>query len=774
MTHVNKKMVLGLAVSFAFLFGTLAAPVSALQINLAINQYNQGYASGANNHTYMYVEPDPLDFVSRSSMHVNENLDYTTYWFDGTGWNSPDSSRADSTNAPFQWTSFNGWSTGPFSNPTRLPAFFDFEASDGSDHVINTTLETRTFGLTFGQETPVLADAGYSYFGTLGISGQEFVHLTIESRQDDVTWVVYVVDPEGRFITAEGGSDGDILTVPFKPSIAGTYYIILEANPSVGTFALFNLLPVAVAPQAIAAGNIVTGELPTGEIVSRSDTGSWVHQEMAPTVHTYKVESPNDVASLTYAFNYPNGLLPITQMHVIVFTSNEFESGYDGGTRYSEGTSFPGNGEYFFRGGPYYVTIIGGDGTEYTLYHQANSFGALPLNEEFQFENYIGADVTHAYTLDIANASILRLNSTASGGELSVRIVGAFEDGYRTHQAISFGANLLSSDEYYLPPGEYLVEMLVSNGVNEWAEFNIGPIVDTTRTEIVDVGGFIVDTDVLQMYNMTIFLNNEDNITVALEVTIYDASGREMYSAGMLLANRWDGSQIQPHPTYWDNATFYYAGHDWYDSQAFVGVCAYIVNNNTEIPATNGYEDYPVDLTIQWTNRLNDYFVNVESLDVSTGAAWVNLTMPLPGSSNEFHGLVLNTTPGTWYNVSVTTADIGGRDVTLYSSYDGRTHVTGWTNLNDEYVGVTQDYSIQFGAMSDNLLLEFQLTRNQAIDGFLYVRITPMETHLLDVEPITPLGPDILGVLGGVAIPAALGVGVIVVIYIVYVKKIKK
>jgi hypothetical protein len=203
-------------------------------------------------------------------------------------------------------------------------------------------------------------------------------------------------------------------------------------------------------------------------------------------------------------------------------------------------------------------------------------------------------------------------------------------------------------------------------------------------------------------------------------------------------------------------------------------VCAYLVNNNTEIPATNGYEDYPVDLTIQWTNRLNDYFVNVESLDVSTGAAWVNLTLPLPGSSNEFHGLVLNTTPGTWYNVSVITADIGGRLVTLYSSYDGRTHTTGWGDLNDAYVGLSQNYSIQFGAMSDNLFMEFQLTRDQTVDGFLYVRITPMETNQLVIEEITPLAPDLFGVLGGVVIPAVLGVGVIVIVYIVYVKKIKK
>ena len=120
------------------------------------------------------------------------------------------------------------------------------------------------------------------------------------------------------------------------------------------------------------------------------------------------------------------------------------------------------------------------------------------------------------------------------------------------------------------------------------------------------------------------------------------------------------------------------------------------------------------------------------------------------------------------------TSDVSGFNSRLYSSYDGRTHTTQWTDLNDAYVGVVSEFSYQFGAISDYLLLELQLTRNQAVDGFLYVRITPMETHQLVIEETTPLGPDILGLLGGIAIPAVVGVGVIVVVYIVYVKKFKK
>ena len=135
---------------------------------------------------------------------------------------------------------------------------------------------------------------------------------------------------------------------------------------------------------------------------------------------------------------------------------------------------------------------------------------------------------------------------------------------------------------------------------------------------------------------------------------------------------------------------------------------------------------------------------------------------------------MLNTTLGTWYNVSIMTADVVGRGGILYSEYDGRTHSTSWTDLNDELVGSLADYSFQFGAISDYLFLQIDITRNQAIDGFLYVQITPMETNRLLVEPVTPLGPDILGILGGVVLPVAIGAGVIVVVYIVYVKKFKK
>jgi hypothetical protein len=456
---------------------------------------------------------------------------------------------------------------------------------------------------------------------------------------------------------------------------------------------------------------------------------------------------------------------------IMLFTSDAFGYGIDGGYRYSGSATSPTTGEYFYRGGPYYITVMGGDNTEYTLYNRVNSYGDLPVNHEFQFENYMGATTTHAYTLDIDEPSMLRMNTTATGAELDVRLTGVYEDGYRVARTISFESDMQSSSEYYLPIGEYFVEMIVDDGVNEWAEFNLGPIVTDTQTTIVDVGGLFLDVETFHMYNLTVFLNNEDNVTVWLEVAIYDPSGWALYSTGMTLANRWDGSQILPHPSIWYNDTISYPYQGWSEGQAFVAFCAYAVNNNTA-GATNGYTDYPVDLTIQWENMDDQYYAGFESLDISTGAASTNITLLSPPTPMENWGVMLNTTPGVWYNVSVKTGGLNNIGNGLFSLYAGMGHWTGSGDLDDTYVGSLSEFSFQFGAISDTLQLDFYTQRNP-VEGFIWIEITPMETHQLEVQQITPLGPDIFSILGSVAVPAVIGVAVIVVVYIVYVKRYK-
>ncbi|MHA2386715.1 MAG: hypothetical protein ACXAEE_10955, partial [Candidatus Thorarchaeota archaeon] len=232
MKHINIRIILGLAIAFVFLLGSLVTPVSALQSQVVIEKHNQAFPEGANNHTYVYLEPDPLDRLSRAIFHLNEDIDYYRYSYDNTGWSRNGYVGFEPANIPFYWMNYQGFSTGVYGNPTRLPNFYDFTGLDGSGVIVNTTLETRTFPLAFGQHTPVMVERDSVYFGTLPVSGQEFVHLTIDCRQDAVSWFVTVFDPEGRDIYSTSGFNGDIIVIPFNPSIDGTYIVALQATPS--------------------------------------------------------------------------------------------------------------------------------------------------------------------------------------------------------------------------------------------------------------------------------------------------------------------------------------------------------------------------------------------------------------------------------------------------------------------------------------------------------------------------------------------------------------
>ncbi|MFW9966958.1 MAG: hypothetical protein ACFFEA_07375 [Candidatus Thorarchaeota archaeon] len=772
MKHINSKIILGIAITFTFMLGSLVAPVSALQTQIAIEKHNQAFPAGANNHTYLYLEPDPLDRVSRSIIHLNEDLDYYRYSYDNTGWARSQSSGSEPANAPFYWMNYQGFSTGVYGNPTLLPNFYDFTAADGSGVVVNTTMETRTFSLAFGQHTPVMVERDSVYFGTLPITGQEFVHLTIDSRQDDVSWSVTIVDPEGRFMASSGGSEGDIIVIPFNPSIDGTYLVILQATPTSAINTLFDILPTAVSPERIGIGEVVTGELPTGELVMREDTGSWVHQELAPTVHTYKVWSPDSLASVSYAYNYPEMFIGITQPPAIYFTNDAFEYGYNGGSRYVDIIGSPTSGVYNYIGDTHYITVMGGDNIEYTLYHQALDEMPLPVNREFQIENYFTIDDTRAYRMTLEEDSLLRVNSTAAGGDFEISTTVEFEDGFRVERNINDGAALASATDYYLPAGDYLVDIVVGSGVNEWIEFNLGPITTNTTAEIVRMGGFYVPTSVFQAYNLSLYLGNRDNVTVSLEITVRDMSDSSVANINVDLANWWDGSSLMTNPSYPNNATYSLSSRIWHDGYAFVGICAHYVANNT-LGATNHYEDYPVELTIEWVNRLGDLYWDTTSMDVTTTVDSNNFTLPWTGDTNEWYGIDLNTTVGTWYNVSILSADVSNFEATLFSEVDRRTHDIAWGDLDAAITGVLPDISFQFGAISETSHLRIYAERSGS-DGFLWIQITPMETHQLEFPEISPVGPDILAILGGIALPAALGVGIIIVVYVVYVKKFKE
>jgi hypothetical protein len=776
MKHVNTKMILGIVIVSAFLLGSLVTPVAALQSIIIDQKMNRAYAPGANNHTYIYSSAGDTFFQSSSSrLHVNEDIDLTQYRYMTSSWNSPDTSYSEPSNPRFNWQSFNFFDNGPLGNDGILPIFFDFVGSDGSGAVINTTLERKVFSLGFGQHTPVVMDTRYIYFGALGISGQEFVHITVSSMQDNVNWEVGVYDPQGRMMYDMGGSDGDIIVLPFRPSIAGTYYLILVAEPDSGSFAQFDFYPEAIAPQLISPKESITDTLPTGEIVVLDETGSLTHDELVPTVHTYKVDPGTGVSSVYYSFNYPLALFGTTQPVSIMFSSDALVYGSMGGARFMYGVGVPANDIFSYRGGILYITVMGGDNVDYTLYHDNNVADDLPLNHEFILENDYDNPIDEVYSLTLESPSLIKVNSTGAAADYTISIYGINEDGYFVEQNLIDGATIAGSNWAYFPAGEYVVIVTVdSTTISEMIEFTVGSITEDSSAGVVYLGGFMVPTDPNHQYNLTLTLNNIYNVSSDVYIYIYDQFFTSRYTDVLTMGTWWDGSAAIPHPTDVSEYEATIASRLWSDDYATVLLVTYPYNNTLGVG--NVYPDYAMDFTIDWVDVTYYNFNETALLDVASESEAYNFTLQFPAAlAGEYYALTLNTTPGTWYNVSIKTGDVNTIPwIEIHTAYDHRTHVIYWGGLDDTLQGAVPDLSVQFGAISDVTALELRVNRALVEEGFLWIEVTPLPTHALEQLPAPPLGGDILALLASIALPVGVGAVVIVVVAVIYLKKFKK
>jgi hypothetical protein len=776
MKHVNTKMTLGIMIVSAFLLGSLVTPVAALQSIIVEQKMNSTYAPGANNHTYVYSSAGDAFFQnSYSKLNVNEDIDLTQYRYTTAGWSSPDTSYSAPSNPAFNWQQFNTFDNGPLGNDGILPIFFDFVGSDGSGAVINTTLERRVFSLSFGQHTPVVMDTQYVYFGALSISGQEFVHITVSSLQDDITWEVGVYDPQGRMMYNTGDSDGDVTVLPFRPSVAGTYYVMLVAQPDSESFAQFDFYPEAIAPQLISAGEVITDSLPTGEIVVLKDTGSLTYEEMAPTVNTYKLDPGTGVSSLYYSFNYPATLLSATQPVSIIFSSDALVYDYMGGARFVVGEGSPTSDTFSYRGGVLYITVMGGDNVGYTLYHDANVAENLPLNREFLLENYYINPIKQVYSLTLDNPSLMKVNSTGVGSDYSISVYGINEDGYFIQQNPTDGATIDSSNWVYLPKGDYVVVITVdSTTYAKMIEFTVGAITDNPNASIVYVGGVMVPTTPNHQYNLTLTLNNVYNVSSLVNIYVYDQFLTSRYSGSLTMGTWWDGISAIPHATDVSETAITLDNQRWSDEYATVLLVTYPYNNTAGVG--NAYPGYALNFTVGWTDITYHSFNETASLEFSSGSDAYNFTLQYPGSvSAEYYALALNTTPGTWYNVSIMTADVNTIPwIEIHSAYDHRTHIIAWSALDDTLQGAVPNLSVQFGAISGTTSLELRVNRALAEEGFLWIQVTPLPTHTLETLPAPPVGSDLFALLGSIALPVGIGAVVIVVIAVVYLKKFKK
>lgn len=770
--HINTKMILGIVLASIFLLGPIISPAAALQTNMVEETFNYGFAPGANNHTYIYTPPRVPSFLSSLQyLDFNEDTDLTRYNYDNSGWSSPDSTYGEDSSEIWNWISSDYINGGPMGDPVYLPRFYDFIGSDGSGAILNTSIERRSFSLAFGQKTPIAVDSDYLYYGTLAISGQEFVHLTVASLQDGFTWSITVYDPQGRQMVQTTGSDGDIIVLPFRPSIAGTYIIRVQSNAGDGEPALFEIQPQAVSPQIIGPGQVITDTLTTGELAIVGEHDSITHDELVPTARTYKINPGEDVSSLAYSFNYPIPLYGWFQGASITFTSDAFSHGVNGGYRYRETTSFPDRDTYYCRGEVHYITVMGGDNIDYTLYHETDVASELVVNEEFKVTNPFGHTMTNVYSLVVQEDSVLKVNTT-SPADFTQGVWATLDDGYRLYNSITDGSSLQTASVYYLPSGDYVVVVDVQASVSEWMEFTLQPLTTDSSAGIVNVGGFIVPTNPCREYNLSITLDNLYNVSVPMDLAVYNKFHTLYYNPSFTLGTWFDGNSQIPHSTQESSIDLDFDTRTWTEDYALILISTYPYNNTGGVG--DYFENFPVNLTISWDDVTYDDYVETASIDASTTSAEYNFTLEVPGDAIEMYSLFLNATTGTWYNVSITSNEVNSFSVDSYVHYQDRTHFTGNGDLNDALQGSAPDWSFQFGAISNEVFLEFTINRNLA-DGHFSVEITPMETYQFEYpEELTPAGPDILGMLGGLAVPLGIGVVVIVVVVVVYVKKFKK
>ena len=775
----NKELMLGVGIMTVFLLSSVMCPAAAAQAVITEEQFERSYAPNANNHTYVYSEPDLLSGITTSMLHVDQDLHMRRYAFDGGGWTYYDAAYSGPDDVPFSWSSFNVWAGTAFANTSILPCFTTAVAADGGPAVLNTTLTRSSFQLKVGQVSTVVLEPSFWYYGVLGIAAEEFVHLSISSRQVySTTWDVTVLDPEGRLMGSIEGTENASIVLPFRPAGPGTYIVMIFSEAASQGLFIFDLLAQAVAPRQVAFGELVQDVLEDGEFVVTSDSGSVVDTKKAPTAHTYKFYS-DEVALISYSFNYPGVSVPVEppiQVRLEI-SSDAFMPLLDYGQRYLDVVNSPQGNIIYYRssnGEAYYVTVLGADNVQYTLFHESNVAQDLPVNQEFLVTNYQSYAVRSAYSLNLAEDSFMKLNSSASAVDYDWTAWAVYGNDMYIAQDFQWQTTLQSSQFYYLPAGHYVFQVTTEADTSEQFEFSIGPVYEGPTAEISRVGGFRVDSNTMTYYNATFKLLNQDNITVRTHMTFYDRYMVSVHTENPILANRWDGSHWLPHPTY-DNYTSFLTTSILTEDYCLVAVCTYKVSNNTET-ATNDYTNYPVQYGIESVDFTNDYFNGSVSLEVGTAAVAHNFTLSLPGEATEYYQVGLSVPKGVWFNVTIIAEDVSTFTAILLQNWQSRTHRTPWNDLNDELVGsIGTELSFQFGSISDSMTLILNIGRGLAVNGSLYVKIEPFNVSVHTSLPrLAAQQPDFLAGLLVYAVPIAIGAATIVIAAVVYVKKFKK
>ncbi len=767
MLRIGRKAILITFTLSMLLLVFIVTPASALYVSATQETHSQELNITDENKGYVYGTLPPFGTRDALWLDINQDVDLNIYKYYSTGW--AESVRHKNGPAETMYSFFfnEPYTPGWLANRSYLPVFTEFVNTTNDDLELTIDQKRVVFPLALGQQSSVILEPYLYHAGTLMLSTEEFVHVTIATRTDSVSMEVVVYDSEGRNLGALHLNGGDVGVLPFRPSGPGMHTIRLYPTTSEEGLLVAEILPVAVAPQTIQYGEVVEDVLSGSEFVMDSGSGSIVLTEKAPTARTYKFSSNSTHAGrIAYSLNYPDFLLPV---HVpfnpeLKVTSDSFQGGQTP-ARYQIQLAND-IGQYYyqsFQEESYYLTIIGMDEVVYSIYNEDLALGQLPLNEAFYLENNYLDPQTVAYQLSLGEDAVLKVNSTENAGNYGWELFSVLDDMmYRSLDVVD-SSSFHTAASYYLPAGEYLV--VGSGGLpsNGYYQFNLGSVFDDLSTVEVSVGstvGVRFNVSAINWYLTNISLLTHDNITVSADYDFYNTYGLLASGYSNNLGNREVGGHWMAFGNNFTTRSF----SSLADGFLLAVISPYQVQNNTAGPG-NLYHDYTVEYGIEFEDRWSEIFNQTASITAEATSASHNFTLGDPGDASETYGLSIACEVGIWYNVSVIVSEVSSWYALAYQNYEGWTQFLDWPSLNDRLVGsIGSEASIQIGAFSNEILLTFHATRILPSEGSFYVEITPLvsnplEEFFLEYQGVPPGAIDWVLLGGGIGVVAVVVVG---------------
>ncbi|MHA1588584.1 MAG: hypothetical protein ACTSV9_07420 [Candidatus Thorarchaeota archaeon] len=766
MLRIGRKAILITFTLSMLLLVFIVTPASALYVSATQETHSQELNITDENKGYVYSNYPPFGTRDALWLDINQDVGLNAYRYHSTGWNNP----ADFVSGPavteYSFASHNSYSPGWLADTSFIPVFTEFVNTTNDGLEITVDQKRVVFPLGLGQQSSVILEPYLYHSGTLTLSTEEFIHVTIGCRTDSVSMSVVVYDPEGRNLGSLSLNGGDVRVLPFRPSGPGTYTIRLYPTANVEGLLVAEILPIAVAPQTIQYGEVVDGVLSGSEFVMDAGSGSIVITEKAPTARTYKFSSNlTHAGRIGYSWNYPEFVLPVHMPYEpeLKVTSDAFV-GSGAVMRYQ--TQLWGDiGHHYyqsFQGESYYLTVIGMDETVYSIYNEEIGLGQLPLNEAFYLENNHLNSHTAAYQLSLDEDAILKVNSTENVGDYGWMLFSVFDDMMFRVLSVTDGSTFHNSPSYYIPAGEYVVMGIGNLPASGYYQFTMGPVLDALSTLEVSVGsimGVRFDVSTINWYLNNLSLLTQDNITVSADYTFFNTYGMMVSGYSFSLGNR----EVGGHWMAFGNNFTTRSLSSLADGFLVVAVSPYQVQNNTAGPGSL-YHDYAVEYGIEFEDRWSEVFNQTASITAEATSASHNFTLGDPGDGSETYGFSIACEEGVWYNVSVIVSDVSSWYVLGYHNYSGWTQRLDWPSLNDRLVGSTgSEAAFQVGAISDEIFLSFHATRDLLGEGSFYVEITPLVSNQLDELTIESLGVP-PGAIDWVLLGGGIGVVAVVVV----------